>query len=230
MTPDEERAAVDVALPFTGRWLVQNSPARRVPSHGTDLLGSRYAIDFVAVDERGRTAATRDWRTLLATEPPDRYVGFGLPVLAPGEGTVVGVHDGEPDHHGRRSQLTLVPYLLGQAGRLRRGPPALAGNHVIVALAGTGVFAVLAHLQRGSIDVRPGQRVTAGRQVARCGNSGNSTEPHLHLQLMDGPDPSVARGVPVTFCRFRETPRGRGPLRDRQTGVPGEGSVVEPLP
>ena len=67
-----------LALPFTGRWLVRNSPARRVPSHGTDLLGSRYAIDFVGVDDQHRIAP-RDWRTLLATEPPERFPAFGRP-------------------------------------------------------------------------------------------------------------------------------------------------------
>ena len=60
---------VTLALPFHGPWLVQNSPARRVPSHGVDVLGERYAIDFVGVDERHRTSATRDWRTALATTP-----------------------------------------------------------------------------------------------------------------------------------------------------------------
>ena len=50
-----------LALPFTGRWIARNSPARRIPSHGTDLLGERYAIDFIGVDERGRSAATRRW-------------------------------------------------------------------------------------------------------------------------------------------------------------------------
>jgi hypothetical protein len=94
--------------------------------------------------------------------------------VSPGGGAVVGVHDGEPDHHGRRSQLALVPYLLGQAGRLRQGVAALAGNHVTIALARTGVVAVLAHLQRGSIEVRvgpgardagsPGQRREDGAQ------------------------------------------------------------------
>ena len=63
-------AEVALSLPFAGRWLAQNSPARRVPSHGTDLLGGRYAIDFVGVDHRRRTADRRDWRTFLATEPP----------------------------------------------------------------------------------------------------------------------------------------------------------------
>ena len=108
---------IELSLPFTGRWLARNSPARRVPSHGSDLFGERYAIDFVGLDERHRTAGTRDWRTFLATEPPERFVAFGRPILAPASGTVVAVHDGEPDHEGRRSQLALVPYLLGQAAR-----------------------------------------------------------------------------------------------------------------
>ncbi|HEX8489180.1 MAG TPA: M23 family peptidase, partial [Propionibacteriaceae bacterium] len=80
---------VVIALPFLGRWLVQNSPARRVPSHGVDLLGERYAIDFVGVDARGRTAPSNDWRTFLATEPPERFFSYGRPVLAPADGVVV---------------------------------------------------------------------------------------------------------------------------------------------
>ena len=79
---------VELALPFQGTWLVRNSPARRVPSHGTDLFATTYAIDFVAVRGR-RTAAVRDWRTALGTEPPERFVAFGRPVLAPAAGTVV---------------------------------------------------------------------------------------------------------------------------------------------
>jgi hypothetical protein len=80
---------VTLKLPFSGRWLVQMSPARRVPSHGTDLMGSRYAIDFVGVDDRHRTAARWDWRTLLATEPPERFAGFGRPIWVPAERAVV---------------------------------------------------------------------------------------------------------------------------------------------
>ena len=80
--------------------MAQNSPARRVPSHGIDLFGQRHAIDFVAVDDRGRTAGIRDWRTLLASEPPERFYAFGRPILAPAYGTVVAVHDGEVDLRG----------------------------------------------------------------------------------------------------------------------------------
>jgi hypothetical protein len=102
---------VVLALPFRGTWLARNSPARRVPSHGTHLFATTYALDFIAVRGR-RTATTQDWRTLVATEPVDRFFAFGQPILAPAAGRVVSVHDGETDHAARRSQLTLVPYAL----------------------------------------------------------------------------------------------------------------------
>lgn len=218
-----------LSLPFQGRWLARNSPARRVPSHGTDLMGGRYAIDFIGVDDRRRTAQRRDWRTLLATEPPERFAGFGRPILAPADGVVVDVHDGETDHEGRRSQLTLLPYALGQATRLRSGVAALAGNHVVIALPGETAFVALAHLREGSFRVAVGEQVTAGQVVGECGNSGNSTQPHVHVQVMDGTDASTARGVPLAFRRFREWPRGAQQPRLQKSGVPAEGAVVEPL-
>ncbi|GAA1408320.1 M23 family metallopeptidase [Catellatospora coxensis] len=228
--PGQAGREVVLALPFTGLWLARNSPARRVPSHGTDLMGERYAIDFVGVDERGRSAGDRDWRTVLATEPPERYFGFGRAILAPADGVVVAAHDGEPDHAGRRSQLALVPYMLGQAGRLRQGMRAIAGNHVVIELRESGTYAALVHLRAGSLRVAAGTPVTAGQQLAECGNSGNSTQPHVHLQVMDSADLSVARGVPMTFRHFRERPRGAAAFSIRQTGMPGEGAVIAPLP
>ncbi|GAA3796269.1 M23 family metallopeptidase [Cellulomonas soli] len=220
---------IALTLPFTGRWVTQNSPARRVPSHGVDLLGQRYAIDFVGVDDRGRTAPVRDWRTFLTTEPPERFLAFGRAILAPASGVVVTAHDGETDHEARRSPLALVPYALGQASRLRRGIPAIAGNHLIVEDRDSGAFVALVHLRAGSLRVAVGDRVAAGQPVAACGNSGNSTQPHVHVQAMDSPDLTVARGIPLLFRSFREWPR-RGPApHDRETGIPAEGSVVEPL-
>ena len=197
-----------LSLPFTGLWMARNSPARRVPSHGIDLLGERYAIDFVGVDQRRRTADRRDWRTFLATEPADRFFAFGRPILAPADGVVVDIHDGESDHAGRRSQLSLVPYALGQRDRLRHGVGAIAGNYLTIALHDSGAFAALAHLRAGSFRVAVGERVTTGQPIAECGNSGNSTQPHLHLQVMDTPDLSVAQGIPMSFRSFREWPRG----------------------
>lgn len=221
-------APVVLALPFTGRWLVQNSPARRVPSHGTDLFGERYAIDFVAVDERGRTAPARDWRTLLATEPPARFYAFGRPILAPADGVVVAVRDGEPDHAARRSQLALVPYALSQSSRVRAGTGAVAGNHVILRLDDGSTYVALVHLRAATIRVGLGQRVVVGQQVGECGSSGSSTQPHVHLQAMDSLDLSVARGVPVEFHRYRVWRRD-GTSADTPRGVPGERAVVESL-
>jgi murein DD-endopeptidase MepM/ murein hydrolase activator NlpD len=221
---------VVISLPFAGLWLARNSPVRRVPSHGTDLMGERYAIDFIGVDHRRRTADRRDWRTFLATEPAERFFAYGRPILAPVDGIVVGVHDGEIDHVGRRSQLTLVPYALGQLARLRQGVCAIAGNYLIIAPRDSGAFVGLAHLRAGSIRVAVGEEVTTGQQVADCGNSGNSTQPHVHVQVMDSPDLSIARGVPMAFRRFREWPRGAKHLQVRESGLPGEGAVVEPLP
>jgi len=218
-----------LSLPFEGRWLVRNSPARRVPSHGTDLWGERYAIDFIGVDDRRRTANRRDWRSFLATEPKERFFAYGRPILAPADGVVVEVHDGESDHVGRRSQLSLVPYALGQAARLRQGVGAIAGNYLIVALDGSGAFVALVHLRAGSLRVAAGDRVTTGQPIAECGNSGNSTQPHLHIQVMDSRNLSVAQGVPMAFRNFREWPRGvRHPLA-REVDLPGESSIVESL-
>lgn len=187
-------------LPFRGLWLARNSPARRVPSHGTHAFGVTYAIDFIAVDGHGRPAP-RTWRTVLAVEPPGVFRGFGEPILAPAGGTVVAVHDGEPDHSARRSQITLVPYALGQRQRVRAGAAAIAGNHVVIALGPDGPFVLTAHLRRGTVRVAPGETVRAGDQIGECGNSGNSTQPHVHVQVTDSVHWPSARGLPMAFRR-----------------------------
>lgn len=214
---------VILALPFAGRWRAMNSPARRVPSHGSDLLGTRYAIDFVGVDDRGRTASRFDARSLLGTEPVERFAAFGRPILAPVTGTVVAVHDGESDEVARRSIVAGVPFLLGQAARLRRGSIAITGNHVIIAAG--DVFVGLVHLRHGSVRVAVGDTVAVGDQLGECGNSGNSTQPHVHVQAMDSLDLTVAQGLPIAFRDYREWVDAE-PVT-RTTGMPAEGAIVE---
>jgi Peptidase family M23 len=225
--PDPDRPPVVLSLPFHGTWLARNSPARRVPSHGTHFLGQSFAIDFVAVDGRRRTAAVRDWRTLLAAEPPERFYAFGRPILAPASGRVVAVGDGEPDQPAHRSPLTAVPYLLTQGSRLRRGLAAVTGNHVILALD-EGPYVAMVHLGAGSIQVAPGDAVTVGQQLATCGNSGNTTQPHLHIQVMDSLELLDASGLPMAFRDYRASKRGEDRPRDVSQGVPANREVVQP--
>ena len=207
-----------LSFPFTGRWMAQNSPADRVPSHGTHLFGTTFAIDFVAVDGRDRTAP-RGWRSAFGTEAPELFVGFGAEVLAPVDGEVVVVHDREDDHVARRSPVALVSYAMTQRTRVRDGAGAIAGNHVIIAVAPDGPFVLIAHLRRGSLTVRPGEAVHIGELLGECGNSGNSTEPHVHLQATDAVDQRSARGMPIGF-RSRDGGEGWLPRNGEPFTVP----------
>ncbi|TFC89873.1 M23 family metallopeptidase [Cryobacterium sinapicolor] len=193
-------ASLVLRLPFRGRWTAENSPANRVPSHGTHLYGTTFAIDFLAVDELGHSAK-RGWRSVLATESPGVFVGFGAPILAPVSGIVVATIDGERDHEARRSQVALIPYALSQARRVREGVRSIAGNHVVIALEPTGPFVLIAHLQRGSVRVEIGSVVKVGEPIGACGNSGNSTQPHVHVQVTDSTIWPTARGRPIVFER-----------------------------
>ncbi|MEU3883464.1 M23 family metallopeptidase [Streptomyces californicus] len=242
---------VEVAPPVTGRWKALNSPADKVPSHGTHAYGQTYAIDIVAEPETaegeapgrpGAGPATRpqaEPATRPQGEPAPRpeagpvtrpafrlfwpvvrrnraFPAFGAPLLAVADATVVVASDGQRDHLSRNSLPALAYLMLAEAPvRSIVGAHRIIGNHVILDLGG-GTYAVYAHLRRGSLRVRAGDRVRAGQGIGRVGNSGNTTEPHLHFHLMDGPDPDAARGVPFTW---------------RGVGVPANGetfTVVEP--
>ncbi|MFJ9636739.1 M23 family metallopeptidase [Streptomyces sp. NPDC101178] len=197
----EPRDPVEVAPPVTGRWTALNSPADKVPSHGTHVYGQTYAIDIVAEPGTGDE---------LADRPPFRWVwpvlrrnrafpAFGVPLLAVADATVVRASDGQRDHLSRNS-LPALAYLMLVEGTVRSilGAHRVFGNHVILDL-GDGTYAAYAHIRRGSLLVQAGDTVRAGQEIGRVGNSGNSSEPHLHLQLMDGPDLDAARGVPFTW-------------------------------
>jgi murein DD-endopeptidase MepM/ murein hydrolase activator NlpD len=122
--------------------------------------------------------------------------------MAPAAGTVVRAHDRERDHWSRTSPAAMCYLLVEGMVRELLGPGRILGNHLVLDLGG-GVYAALAHLRRGSVRVRPGDRVAAGQPLAECGNSGNSSEPHLHFQLMDHPSVLLAAGLPLRFARYR---------------------------
>lgn len=186
---------IELDYPFTGRWRIRNSPANRVPSHGTERFASAHAIDFVPVDAAGR-GAPMTLRSFLRPEAAHRFSGFGRPVLAPVSGDVMAAWGGAVDHRAYRG-VPSVGYALSQGRRAAAGWAALAGNHVMID-TGAGIIA-LCHLQQASVRVRPGQRVHMGEVVGACGNSGNSMEPHLHVQAIDQLDIGRATAVPVRF-------------------------------
>ncbi|MEU6945738.1 M23 family metallopeptidase [Streptomyces sp. NPDC046316] len=209
------RDTVEVEPPVTGRWSALNSPADRTPSHGTHHLGQTYAIDIVAEDEaRPRPPFARLWPV---SRPSEDFPAFDAPLLAVADATVVHAEDGQRDHLSRNSLPALVYLLLIESAvRSLAGARRVTGNHLVLDL-GDGTYAMYAHLKRGSLTVRPGDRVAAGQELARCGNSGNSTEPHVHFQLMDGPDLDTARGVPFTWRGVGVPKNGETFLAGRQT-------------
>jgi hypothetical protein len=189
-TPVVERPAPIISPPLRGpRWVVINGCCDARTSHRNSLLSidgvlhesERYAIDFVQM-----TAARRI--TEGSNQVLDNYPFFGAEVLSATAGTVVGVVDRLPDGP---IDFALPPRKAGDAG----------GNHVVVALGG-GRYALYAHLQPGSVRVKVGQKVRPGDVLGQLGNSGNSNAPHLHFQLMDGPSPLGAEGIPYRFSSF----------------------------
>lgn len=191
------RPAVEVGPPVAGRWTALNSPADKVPSHGTHAYGQSYAIDIVAEPE-GESRPPFRW--LWPVVRPNRdFPAFGAPLLAVADATVVHASDGQRDHLSRNSGPALAYLMLIEAAvRDLAGASRICGNRVVLDL-GDGTYAAYAHIRRGSLLVRAGDSVRAGQQIARCGNSGNSTEPHVHFQLMDHPDLDTARGIPFTW-------------------------------
>ncbi len=190
------REPVAVRPPLTGRWLAMNSPATRVPSHGVQAYGQAYALDLVHDPVDGSRPGFGWWP--LARRPQD-FPSFGRSVHAPADGVVVRVHDRERDHWSRTSPLALLYLFTVELLRDLFGPSRVLGNHVVLDL-GDGVYAVTAHLRRRSVGVAVGQRVRAGELLAECGNSGNSSEPHLHFQLQDHPRVALAAGVPFRLA------------------------------
>jgi murein DD-endopeptidase MepM/ murein hydrolase activator NlpD len=170
---------VEYALPFAGEWMVARGGVTPETSHSWEILSQRYAYDFVIVEPEGRTHRGDGSRL-------EDYYAYGQPILAPADGEVLEVIDGVRD----------APSV--GTGWIDWRTPRVGGNSVTVRHA-EGEFSYLAHLIPGSIRVRVGQRVLKGDEVGRCGNSGRSTEPHLHFQIQNHPDFYEAVGLPVRF-------------------------------
>jgi peptidase M23-like protein len=159
---------------------------------GRFVVAQRYAIDVVRV---------ADPLDIFAGDPArnDSYFVYGAQVIAAAPGRIVASRDGvlENTPPNPPSDIALDD---------------LTGNFVTQNV-GRGRFALYAHLQPGSVRVKPGQRVRRGQVLGLVGNSGNSTGPHLHFQVMDdpgGPSSLIANGVPYVFDRFELDARVTG--------------------
>lgn len=213
---------VMVDFPLVGEWWATSTPAERVPSHGTNFFAQRYAFDFVRMDPTGNWYYPGELHALLrhlsTGLPAERFFCWNQPVHSVTAGRVLAAKDGWPDR-GRVQLLLELIRVSFAAPDIRRGGDyrPLAGNYVIV--EGAEGVAIYGHLRAGSVRVSEGERVDAGAVLGTVGNSGNSTMPHLHFHLMDGPDPMTARGLPCAFRRYeRWKDQGWEPV---EGGVPG---------
>jgi peptidase M23-like protein len=163
-------------LPFRGEWWVGWGGRTIGENYHAANRSQRFALDLLMVKE-GQTHAG-EGKALTD------YYCYGQPILAPGAGTVVAVADTFPD----------LP--IGS-----RDPAHATGNHVVID-HGNQEFSLLAHLQPRSVKVRVGQRVKAGDVLGSTGNSGNTSEPHLHVHLMNGPRMEDSDGLPMPFSDY----------------------------
>ena len=179
-------APMDFSLPFHGCWLVANGGVTPETSHSWEIPQQRYAYDFLIVDRDGRSFSGDD-----ATNP-EAYYCYGREILAPADGFVVALYADAPDSPiNKRRPVCAADDLRGNFVLL---------NH------GSGVYSLLCHLKPGSIYVHVGQAVARGERIARCGNSGNTTEPHLHFQLQAGRDFCAAPSLPIPFAHIGAAP------------------------
>jgi hypothetical protein len=195
-----------VEFPLRGEWLSPNTPGTKIPSHGTNQLGTRYAYDFIQVDwERKSRPSYRGSlpEYLLFGILISEYYCWGQKVYAPCDGIIVQAEDGY-EERGRTNLRSDIANAYKNAHYFdpeKDDVQSVAGNFIIME-CGENIYAALCHLQTGSIQVTAGQSVKKGELIGRVGHSGNSFGPHLHFQLMDSSDIAAAKGLPCAFEKY----------------------------
>ena len=185
-------------LPFENQWYVLWGGRSWQNNRHSAVPDQRYALDLLQLNHAGKSYDGDGSRN-------DLYLAWAQPVVAAGEGTIVVAEDGTFDNDP------------GQP----RGRGVLYGNHVVID-HGNGEYSLVAHLMHGSVKVAVGEHVTSGQILARTGNSGMSSEPHIHYQLMDNADWRQANGFPALFQNFQLGERAI------QHGEPRRGDLIAP--
>jgi hypothetical protein len=182
---------VVITSPLVGEdWVAGNGPSntsvhRRslIPINGHGYIAQRFAIDWVQAYPDGK---------MYKGDPSDNrnYRAYGAEIHAVADGVVTEVGDGIPQNTPGAQSLA-VPITLETVG----------GNHVIMEI-GDGLFAFYAHMQPGSLRVKVGDKVTRGQVLGLLGNTGNSSEPHLHFQICSANSELGSEGLPYAFASF----------------------------
>lgn len=204
-----------IGAPLRGdNWEAGNGPSstsahRRaiIPIEGKAVIAQRFAIDWVRLNPDGKS---------YTGDPKNNknYRAYGSDVLAVADGVVTEVKDGIPENvPGINSRA--VPITLETVG----------GNHVILDI-GQGRYAFYAHMQPGSIKVKRGDHVKRGQVLGLVGNSGNSTEPHLHFHLSNANSPLGAEGIPYALESFETKGRADAPPVKHKLEIPAEDEIV----
>lgn len=175
-------------LPFDGVWHVYWGGVKMSDNYHAASSAQRFAFDFVKIknEQSDRGDVIRQGMTHKGSGRfNEEYFAFSQPILAPGDGTILSAVDGFIDErpNKRRSQNAF-------------------GNHIVID-HNNGEFSILAHLEQNSVVVKIGQPVESGDVIAQCGNSGKSTEPHLHYHLQNSPNVNQKHsGLPVYFEHY----------------------------
>lgn len=193
--------------PFTGdRWLAANGPSnmslhRRavIVLNGKPRVPERYAIDWIKLGDDGKSYTGDQYKN-------SSYHAYDVPILAVADGKVVTIKDGLPENVPHTNKLAVALTLA-----------SIAGNHIVEDIGG-GLYVGYAHFVPGTITVKAGEQIHRGQILGRLGNSGNSSEPHLHLQVCDAPSFLICEGVPMEFKRmsltkYRIEKRGETPVK-----------------
>ena len=203
-TLDGAATNVDSQKPMTlgpplrgGRWLAHEGPGNAHSHHWGSLVAvngdltipQRYALDLVGVDDAGH--AMRPGVKVGQNTSYADWIGYGADVIAVADGVVRDTRDGEQEHKPLSPQPE--PSSLTADG--------LFGNYIVLELQ-PGVFATYAHLKKGSVKVKPGDRVHRGQSLGQLGQSGNSAAPHLHFQLSTAATFEGSEGLPYVFESF----------------------------
>jgi len=155
----------DYILPFIGKWTVVNGGVDKELSHSCGVLPQRYAYDFIVTDDEGNFL-TGDKASLQS------YYCYGKDIVAPADGEVIKVCN-----HHKDSRVDGV--------NVYCDAPDIAGNCIIIRHS-KREYSMIAHIMQNSINVNEGDTVKQGEIIAKCGNSGNSSMPHIHLQVQSG--------------------------------------------